>query len=415
MADRPVSLLLVGIGGMGAVYVDELLRNAAGETFVIAGAVDPAPERCPKLGAFRAAGVPVFDDIQAFYASRTADLAVISSPHHFHAAQTIAALDGGSFVLCEKPVAGTIQEARAMAAAEARNGRWVAIAYQWSFSEAIQALKTDIGAGVFGRPLRMTCLYTWPRDRAYYGRNDWAGRLRTADGAWILDGPANNAFAHDLHNIFYVLGPGVRSSSQPVEVRGELYRANAIENYDTAAAHFLTDSGAEVLFLVSHASRRDRGPVLGYEFEKGTVTADGRGSDIRAVFPDGSVRIYGNPDAAPMKKLWDSIRAVRTGIPPVCGIAAASAQTLAVNGLQDSRPEVVEIPPLQRAVERAGNSEWIRIDGLDEAWERCAGEYRLPADLGIAWARAGRRIDLRSYAGFPGPRGGAGHERPESD
>ncbi len=404
MGAARVSIVLVGIGGMGAVYVDELLNNAAGEDFTIAGAVDPAPERCPRVADLRAAGIPIFAELGDFYAARRADLAVISSPHHYHASQTIAALEAGSQVLCEKPAAGTIQEVLAMASAERRTGRWAAIGYQWSFSDAVQALKADILDGRFGRPLRLDCLYTWPRGRAYYGRNSWAGRLRTDEGVWVLDGPANNAFAHDLHNIFYILGPDVRACSCPVEIQGELYRANAIENYDTAAARVLTDGGAEALFWISHASLRDRGPVLRFEFENGTVTADGRGSGLKAVFGDGSSRCYGDPDASPMKKLGDVLRAVRTGVPPVCGVAAASGQTLAVNGLQESRPDVVDIPVDLRVVERAGQVEWIRIRDLDEAWERCRKERRLPSESGVAWARAGRRIDLRGYRHFPGPR-----------
>ncbi|MGD0781491.1 MAG: Gfo/Idh/MocA family oxidoreductase, partial [Candidatus Aminicenantales bacterium] len=369
-----------------------------------AGAVDPAPERCPRLADLRAAGTPIFTELGDFYAARRADLAVISSPHHFHARQTIAALEAGSQVLCEKPAAGTIQDALAMASAERRTGRWAAIGYQWSFSDAVQALKADILDGRFGRPLRLDCLYTWPRGRAYYARNSWAGRLSTDDGSWVLDGPANNAFAHDLHNIFYILGPDIRSCSFPVEIQGELYRTNAIENCDTAAARILTDGGAEVLFWVSHASLRDRGPVLRFEFEKGMLTADGRGSELKAVFRDGKACSYGNPDAAPMKKIGDVLRAVRTGIPPVCGVAAASGQTMAVNGLQDSRPDVVDIPADFRIMEGIGQAEWIRIRDLDEAWERCREERRLPSENGVAWARAGRRIDLRGYRRFPGPR-----------
>jgi predicted dehydrogenase len=404
MAGASVSVVLVGIGGMGAVYVDELLKNAPGEDFRIAGAVDPAPDRCPRLADLRAAGVPLFPDLERFYAVRKADLAVISSPHHYHASQTIAALEAGSFVLCEKPTAGTIQEARAMAAAEQRTGRWAAIAYQWSFSDAVQALKGDILGGRFGRPLRLACLYTWPRDLAYYRRNAWAGRLRADDGAWILDGPANNAFAHDLHNMLYLLGPDVRSGARPAAIQGELYRVNAIENYDTAAARIRMENGTELLFLVSHAALRDRGPVLRFEFEKGTVTADGRGSGLKAAFRDGATRDYGNPDAWPMKKLWDALRSVRTGVPPVCGVAAASGQTLAVNGLQDSAAGVVEIPAAFRAEERAGGSAWIRIRGLDEAWGRCFEERLLPSEIGVPWARAGRLVDLSKYEDFPGPR-----------
>jgi hypothetical protein len=134
------------------------------------------------------------------------------------------------------------------------------------------------------------------------------------------------------------------------------------------------------------------------------LTADGRGSELKAVFRDGKACSYGNPDAAPMKKIGDVLRAVRTGIPPVCGVAAASGQTMAVNGLQDSRPDVVDIPADFRIMEGIGQAEWIRIRDLDEAWERCREERRLPSENGVAWARAGRRIDLRGYRRFPGPR-----------
>jgi predicted dehydrogenase len=167
MARAPVSLVLVGIGGMGAVYVRELLDHRDAGTFRIAGAVDPDPERCPWLEELHAIGVPMFATLEAFYRNRTAELAVVSSPIQFHAAQTCLALAKGSHVLCEKPVAGTIGEARRMMEAERGSDRRVAVGYQWSFSPAIQELKKDVLAGRFGRAGRLKCLYLWPRDERY--------------------------------------------------------------------------------------------------------------------------------------------------------------------------------------------------------------------------------------------------------
>ena len=400
MPDLPVSIVLVGIGGMGAVYVDALLGAEEKEAFEIRAAVDPSPQRCPRLDDLRAAGVRISLE-PGSSGGWGADLTVISSPHHFHASQTIAALNSGSRVLCEKPAAATIQDARAMIEAERRSGRWVAIGYQWSFSEAIQRLKADILDGAFGRPRRLKCLNAWPRDRAYYGRNDWAGRKRTADGAWVLDGPANNAMAHDLQAMLYLLGPDIRSCGRPVEVQAELYRANPIENYDTAAARFVLDSGAEVLLFVTHAGRRDFGPILDYEFELGTVSAAGRGVELRAEFAAGGVHSYGSPDATPMKKLWDSIRAVRTGELPVCGTDAAMGQTLAVNGMQDSCPDVVDFPAERKRREKNGSAERIWVEGLDQSLERCFEDDRLPSEIGFDWARPGLRVDLRDYPAYP--------------
>ena len=130
------------------------------------------------------------------------------------------------------------------------------IGYQWSFSKAIQSLKNDIIKGLFGKPIRLKTLALWPRDDEYYGRNNWAGRIKENQGKWVLDSPMNNAVAHYLHNMFYVLGFEVDSSAVPKQVIAECYRANPIENYDTAVCRILTTDDVEILFYASHASHR---------------------------------------------------------------------------------------------------------------------------------------------------------------
>ena len=132
----------------------------------------------------------------------------------------------------------------------------VAIGYQWSFSPAIQRLKGDIAAGVFGAPKRLKTIVLWPRDETYYSRNRWAGKQRDEAGNPIFDSPVSNACAHYLHNMLYVLGDAVDRSAIPSRVSAELYRAHPIENYDTAALRCWTDRGVEILFIVSHATRR---------------------------------------------------------------------------------------------------------------------------------------------------------------
>jgi len=400
---KPVSLVLAGIGGMGGVYVEELLKHEDEGRFLVAGLVDPEPGRCRQLGELTGRGLPVFTRLEDFYASgRTADLAVISSPHQFHAAQTVLALERGSYVLCEKPTAGTIGEARVMAVAEKRPGRWAAIAYQWSFSAAVQAAKADILAGVYGRPRRARCLYTWPRDKAYYGRNGWAGRIRLDDGSWVLDGPANNAMAHDLHNMLYLLGPDVRAAARPVSIQAELYRAYPIENYDTAAARIGLEDGTPLMFWFSHAAGLDRGPRLRMAFEQGVLAADRRGGGLGGELADGAVRAYGDPDLTPMKKLWDAVGGAAGGPKPVCCVEAASAQTLAVNGMQAGAEAIVDFPARMKREEPCGGSSRIWVEGLDEALEAGFESGRLPSEIGtIEWARPGRAVDLADLE-FPG-------------
>jgi predicted dehydrogenase len=409
---EPVSLVMVGVGGMGAAYLEALLARKDEGLFRIAGAVDPQPNRCKQYVEMRAMGVPCFVSLQDFYRNRKADLAVLSSPIQAHMPQTMLGLSKGSHVLCEKPAAGTIQEVRAAAEAERAAGRWVAVGYQWSFSRAVQALKADVRAGLLGAPKTFKCLYLWPRDEGYYARNGWAGRKRDAEGAWVLDSPVQNAMAHDLHNMFYILGAGTDASARPVEVEAELYRANAIENFDTAALRTRTAEGVELLFLVSHASDEDRGPVVRYEFERGVVRCDSRTSGLWAELADGTRKDYGVPDDEPMAKLWRSVAGAREeGARPLCGLEAAASQTLCMNGAQDSMPDVREFPAgLVRSVEGTGKprldvaapgARRRVVDGLDEALAACFEAGKLPSEMGVPWSARGEKIDLREYASFP--------------
>jgi predicted dehydrogenase len=411
MMPEPVSVVLVGVGGMGAVYIKELLEKKDEGRFRIAGAVDPQPNRCQQYVEMRAMGVPCFVNLQDFYRNRKADLAVLSSPIQLHMPQTSFALAKGSHVLCEKPAAGTIQEVRTAIEAEKAAARWVAIGYQWSFSSAVQALKDDIRSGLFGAAKRFKCLYLWPRDEGYYTRNDWAGRRRDPEGGWVLDSPVQNAMAHDLHNMFYVLGKEKETSAWPAEVEAELYRANAIENFDTAAVRVRTDEDVEILFFVSHASDEDRGPVVRYEFEKAVVRCDSRTSGLWAEFPDGTRKDYGVPDAEPMNKLWQSIAGVREGTRPLCGLEAASSQTLCMNGIQDSMPEIRDFPAaLVRTVDSPGarrlavetpGAHRLVVEGIDEALSGCYEAEKLPSEMGLPWSARGAAVNLREYAAFP--------------
>jgi predicted dehydrogenase len=400
--EKPITIVLVGIGGMGSVYIAALLEKAGEGLFQIVGAVDPSPERCPHLAELKALNVALYNSLEKFYAQRKAELAIISSPIHFHCPQTCLALGQGSYVLCEKPVSATIQEAKQMMKARDKAMRWVAIGYQWSFSTAILELKKDIQKGILGKAKRLNCLYLWPRNETYYRRNDWAGKKCDFHERWILDSPANNAMAHDLHNMLYILGEGVDRSTRPVEVEAELYRAYDIQNFDTAAVRSKTEEGAEILFFVSHASQKDMGPILSYEFEKGTVLSSGRNSDIKALFLDGTVKNYGNPDSEPLKKLWDCLEGVRSIQTPVCGIEAAASHTLCLNGMQDSMPEITEFPRELLRTEGEPGSLRIWVEGLDEVLEQCYREGLLPSELSVPWSKKGAKINLTNYNKFSG-------------
>ncbi|HBM81445.1 MAG TPA: gfo/Idh/MocA family oxidoreductase, partial [Clostridiaceae bacterium] len=155
-----------------------------------------------------------------------------------------------------------------------------------------------------GKLLRLKTIVLWPRDENYF-RRGWAGKKRDGRGNWILDSVANNATAHYLHNMLYVLGEEEDRSACPGSVTAELYRANKIENYDTAAIRVYTKNEAEILFIASHAVDEQIAPKFIFEFEKARVeyeSEDGSG-EIKALFNDGTVKNYGSPNEEHIIKL----------------------------------------------------------------------------------------------------------------
>jgi predicted dehydrogenase len=382
-----MNVALIGIAGYGEFYLRHLLADTpAARAVRLAGVVDIAPERCSHLDELRRRGVPVWPTMEALYDATCVDLSIIATPIHFHARQTRFALDHGSHVLCEKPLAGNLAEATQMLDAQEQSGRFVAIGFQWSFTQPVQALKRDIMAGLLGKPIRMRSIVHYPRGLSYFRRNNWVGRLVTAGGQPVLDSPANNATAHFLHNMLYLLGDRIDTAAMPAKVQAELYRANDIGNYDTAAMRVMTDNDVEVLFYTSHCVPAKQEPLCRFEFEKAVVEFDGH-ADARFVarFQDGRIIDYGEVAHTP-DKLWHAIECVRTGGKPWCGIGASMAHLRTIVAAQRPRDEICTFPTA--LVERRGldDEHILTVTGLDTGLMDCYQAAALPGELRLPWS-----------------------------
>jgi len=398
----PVSVVMVGISGMGLHYLMTLLEEFSPGEIELRAAVDPFPEKSERYPELKEKGIPVFDSLSEFYGSgQTAELIVISSPTQHHVPQSCEALRHGSHVLCEKPIGATIQDADQLIRVKDESNHWVMIGYQWSYSKAIQCLKRDILKGMFGRPVRLKSLCFWPRAEDYYGKSSWLGRKKDKAGRWVLDSPANNAMAHFLHNLFYVLGDHADTSARPTAITAELYRAYPIQNFDTVACRAFTQDGTELLFYASHVTRPDQGPIFSFEFEQATINYGEISEEIIAIDRKKKEKHYGSPEAAHhFLKLFDAVACVREPKPVVCGPEAARSQTLCVNGIQESFQEIVEFPESMVHKEEKEKRWWI--EGLAEEFYDCYKKGILPSEGNIPWARAGIPVDVRDYRYFPG-------------
>lgn len=344
-----ISALLIGIGGFGKFYIDECFDGESKNLIDIVGIVEPYPEACPRIEEIKQRKIPIFATIDEFYQKENAELAAIATPIGLHTEQIIKCLEHGSHVLCEKPLCADEADIQKIADAEKRTGKMLAVGYQWSTSKAVLDAKRDILNGTYGKPVLLKTLTLWPRDEKYFRRGTgWAGKIYSPDGKPIYDSIANNACAHYLHNMFFMLGKTNETSLAPDSVNAELLRANTIENFDTAVIRCKFGE-ASALFIASHTTRELVNPVFSYEFENGKlllVSNDENApeenkmpgfdnSEIVGFVNDGRVIRYGVPDnGGNCRKLALFARRIMGEKIDICGTDGAAVHTRVINLIQ---------------------------------------------------------------------------------
>lgn len=391
----PINIALAGIGGYGKYYLEALLTDARSAAVRLVGVVEPSAAPVEQLARVRDRRVPVFAHLDALFDSTRVDLMLLATPIHLHAEHTDRATSAGAHVLCEKPLGASLADAVRMIRADRDSGRMIGIGYQWSFSDAVQALKADIRRGAFGRPKRLRSICNLPRTPDYFTRNSWAGRIRTDDGALVLDSPVNNATSHSLHNMFFALGATWNTSIMPASVEAELYRANTIENFDTAAVRCLTADGVELLFYTTHASPHRTGPRFEFEFEQAVVRFDFEGAGrILAELRSGEVIDYGDPNADRHGNIWQCVQAAVRGASAVaCGVEASLPQTVAAVLMHESTPRIHAFEPGLLEAGVCDDGRMVSVKGLHTTLLSCYEQGRLPSELpGVPWAQPAHTI-----------------------
>ncbi|EOS57137.1 MULTISPECIES: Gfo/Idh/MocA family protein [Paenibacillus] len=92
--------------------------------------VERAEEAKKKFGT---ADAQVFDNYETMLANTDLDVVHVCTPNSSHAVISIAAMEAGCHVMCEKPMAKTAEEARSMIEASKRTGKKLTIGYQNRF------------------------------------------------------------------------------------------------------------------------------------------------------------------------------------------------------------------------------------------------------------------------------------------
>ena len=381
---------LIGVSGYARIHYQILTELAERGALRLAAAViiNPA-EEADKVRTLESRGCRIYADYREMLDRHRGrlDLCCIPTGIGWHAEMTIAALAAGANVLVEKPLAATLAEVRAIGAAEAAAGRFVAVAFQDIYQAEALALKQALLAGRIGRVRSVDVIGLWPRPATYYRRNNWAGRIRL-NGQAIFDSPVSNAFAHYLNLGLFFAGRDPHRSAAPAAVEADLYRAQAIENYDTVALRIATATGIPVHFHASHSATLSIDPVVAVEGEAGRIVWE----DCRAWRLEGRA---GPGESGPLPGLLDLRRRMfaqvlrRLADPAVftCGLAIAAEHTRCIEQIQ-STAVIHQVDPrwLETLPVPADGGGQIVIRGLEHDLPAASAARRLFRETGCPWA-----------------------------
>lgn len=139
---------IVGTGMMALEHVANIQLLGGGTITAIA---DPVPACLDR--AERAIGHDVahFADAAALAASGLVDAVVVASPNFTHRAVLAPLMDARLHILCEKPLATTLADARALAAAAASYDRIFWTAMEYRFMPPVAEFANLVHAGRVGR------------------------------------------------------------------------------------------------------------------------------------------------------------------------------------------------------------------------------------------------------------------------
>lgn len=157
-------------------------------------------------------GIPaVYTDYRRMLDEIRPDITVVATPNVFHREMSIAALEAGSNVLCEKPLAPTYAEAVEMFDAARTAGRVLTVGSHMRFNDNTQVARRQANAGFFGKIYAART--TWHRRSGIPGFGGWFTNRSLAAGGVLLD-----LGVHALDRALYIM-----DFPRPVTVSGAVF------------------------------------------------------------------------------------------------------------------------------------------------------------------------------------------------
>ena len=195
------------------------------------------------------------------------DVISICTPNGLHAEQTIKSLQAGKHVLCEKPMAISVQDCEKMIIESDKAGKDLFIVKQNRFNPPAEALKKLIDEGKLGKILSVEVNCFWNRNENYYKDSDWKGN-KSLDGGTLY-----TQFSHFIDLMYWLTG-----DVDKIHAYGKnLNHNNLIDFEDTGVIIIIFKNGAlgTINYTVNSYKKNMEGSIAVFG-EKGTVKIGGQ-------------------------------------------------------------------------------------------------------------------------------------------
>jgi len=199
----------VGVIGVGSIAEMHIAGYKADPRVELAAFCDINEERLKEKGE-RHGVTRLYTDVKDMVAKEELDAVSVCTWNAAHAPCTIAALEAGLHVLCEKPMAMNVAEAEAMRDAAKRSGKLLMIGFVRRFGNDCAVVQDFINEGYFGD--------------LYYAKATYL-RRNGCPGGWFGDksrsggGPLIDLGVHVIDLVRYLMG-----NPKPVSVYGATFQ-----------------------------------------------------------------------------------------------------------------------------------------------------------------------------------------------